>query len=158
MTETVRLRPATLEDAQRLFAWRNDPQTRAQSLQQLPVAWESHLTWLQASLRNPNRQLYIAEGIVQDASGQPLILGTVRADKLDEEYELSWTVAPEQRGKGWGRKLVAALIEILPAQASYTAIVLYSNPASQRIAESLGLMERQRLEGHTVYAGRKPAP
>lgn len=154
----VRLRPATIADAELLFVWRNDPLTRQQSIHTEPVVWDSHLAWLETSLRNPNRQLYIAEGIVQDAPGQPLILGTVRADKLDEEYELSWTVAPEQRGKGWGRKLVAALIEILPAQASYTAIVLHSNPASQRIAESLGLTERQRQEGHTVYAGRKPAP
>ena len=158
MTETVRLRPATLEDAQRLFVWRNDPLTRAQSLQQQPVAWESHLAWLQASLRNPNRQLYIAEPIRRQEQGQPLILGTVRADKINEEFELSWTVAPEERGKGWGRQLVAALIEVLPAHASFTAIVLHSNPASQRIALSLGMTERQQLETHTVYAGRKPAP
>ena len=121
MSETVRLRPATIEDAQRLFEWRNDPQTRAQSLQQQPVAWESHLAWLQASLRNPNRQLYIAEPIRRQEQGQPLILGTVRADKINEEFELS-------------------------------------NPASQRIALSLGMTERQQLETHTVYAGRKPAP
>ena len=157
MTETVRLRPATLEDAQRLFAWRNDPLTRAQSLQQQPVVWEDHLQWLQASLQNPARQLFIAESAGLTGQEQPLTLGTVRADKTEETYELSWTVAPEERGKGWGRKMVAALIEILPAQASYTAIVLHSNPASQRIAESLALTERQRQECYTVYAGRKPA-
>ena len=157
MTETVRLRPATLEDAQRLFVWRNDPLTRAQSLQQQPVVWGDHLEWLQASLQNPARQLFIAESAGLAGQEQPLTLGTVRADKTEETYELSWTVAPEERGKGWGRKMVAALIEILPAQASYTAIVLHSNPASQRIAESLALTERQRQECYTVYAGRKPA-
>ena len=153
----VRLRPATIADAELLFVWRNDPQTRAQSLQQLPVAWESHLTWLQASLRNPNRQLYIAEGIVQDASGQPLILGTVRADKLDEEYELSWTVAPEQRGKGWGKKMVAALIAALPAGVTYQAVVLNTNPASERIAAGLGMVVKVSTPTQTVFTGRKQA-
>ena len=97
MTETVRLRPATLEDAERLFQWRNDSLTRAQSLQQQPVEWQAHLQWLQASLQNPDRQLYIAESAALAGQEQSLILGTVRADRTDGEYELSWTVAPEQR-------------------------------------------------------------
>ena len=156
MTERVRLRPATLEDAQCLFRWRNDPLTRAQSLQQQPVEWEAHLQWLQASLQNPDRQLYIAESAAQDSSGQSPVLGTVRADKSAEEYELSWTVAPEQRGKGWGRKMVAALIECLPAGASYKAVVLLTNPASHRIAVALAMQVKKHLATQTIYAGRKP--
>ena len=157
MTETVRLRPATLEDAQRLFAWRNDPLTRAQSLQQQPVEWQAHLNWLQASLQNPDRQLFIAESAGLTGQEQPLTLGTVRADKTEETYELSWTVAPEERGKGWGSKMVAALIERLPAGAGYKAIVLLTNPASHRIAVSLAMQVQKHLATQTIYAGRKPA-
>ena len=156
MTETVRLRPATLEDAQQLFAWRNDPQSRAQSLQQQPVEWQAHLLWLQASLQNPDRQLYIAESAALAGQEQSLLLGTVRADKTAGEYELSWTVAPEQRGKGWGRQMVEALIECLPSGATYTAVVLLTNPASHRIAVALAMQVKKHLATQTIYAGRKP--
>ena len=156
MTETGRLRPATLEDAQCLFRWRNDPLTRAQSLQQQPVEWEAHLKWLQASLQNPDRQLYIAESAALAGQEQSLLLGTVRADKTAGEYELSWTVAPEQRGKGWGRQMVAALIECLPSGATYTAVVLLTNPASHRIAVALAMQVKKHLATQTIYAGRKP--
>ena len=156
MTETVRLRPATMEDAERLFQWRNDPLTRSQSLQQQPVEWEAHLKWLQASLQNPDRQLYIAESATNGAV-QSIGVGTVRADRIDGEYELSWTVAPEQRGNGWGRHIVAALIATLPADATYRAIVMNTNPASERIAEALGMIMESSSPTQTIFAGRKQA-
>ena len=152
----VRLRPATIADAQLLFAWRNDPLTRTQSIRTQPVEWESHLAWLAASLQNPDRQLFIAEQAlpVEQAT---VVLGTVRADKMDEEYELSWTVAPEQRGNGWGRKMVAALIDQLPAGVAYQAVVLNTNPVSQRIAAGLGMVVKSSSPSQTIFAGRKQA-
>ena len=152
----VRLRPATIADAQLLFAWRNDPLTRTQSIRTQPVEWESHLAWLAASLQNPDRQLFIAEQAlpVEQATD---VLGTVRADKMDEEYELSWTVAPEQRGYGWGRKMVAALIDQLPAGVAYQAVVLNTNPVSQRIAAGLGMVVKSSSPSQTIFAGRKQA-
>ena len=157
MTETVRLRPATLEDAERLFQWRNDSLTRAQSLQQQPVEWQAHLNWLQASLQNPDRQLFIAESAELTGQEQLLTLGTVRADKSGETFELSWTVAPEERGKGWGRKMVAALIDQLPAGVAYQAVVLNTNPVSQRIAAGLGMVVKSSSPSQTIFAGRKQA-
>ena len=152
----VRLRPATIADAQLLFAWRNDPLTRTQSIRTQPVEWESHLAWLAASLQNPDRQLFIAEQAlpVEQAT---VVLGTVRADKMDEEYELSWTVAPEQRGNGWGRKMVAALIDQLPAGVAYQAVVLNTNPVSQRIAAGLGMVVKSSSPCKAIFAGRKQA-
>ena len=151
----VRLRPATLADAELLFTWRNDSLTREHSLQQQPVEWAGHLNWLQTSLQNPDRQLFIAEQVLP-AEQATVVLGTVRADKRAEVCELSWTVAPEQRGKGWGRKMVAALIECLPAGASYKAVVLLTNPASHRIAVALAMQVKKHLATQTIYAGRKP--
>ena len=152
----VRLRPATIADAELLFVWRNDPLTRQQSIRTQPVEWESHLAWLAASLQNPDRQLFIAEQAlpVEQAT---VVLGTVRADKMDEEYELSWTVAPEQRGNGWGRKMVAALIDQLPAGVAYQAVVLNTNPVSQRIAAGLGMVVKSSSPSQTIFAGRKQA-
>lgn len=151
----VRLRPATIADAELLFVWRNDPLTRQQSIHTEPVVWETHLTWLEIGLQNPDRWLFIAEQAVP-AMQAPVVLGTVRADKLAEVYELSWTVAPEQRGKGWGKKMVAALIAVLPDGAAYQAVVLHTNPASERIAAGLGMALQSSSPTQTLFSARKP--
>ena len=150
----VRLRPATLADAELLFVWRNDPLTRQQSIHAEPVAWDSHLDWLAASLQNQDRQLFIAEQALPAAQA-PVVLGTVRADKIGEDYELSWTVAPERRGNGWGRKMVAALIATLPAGSAYQAVVLNTNPASGKIAIGLGMAVKSSSPNQTLFAARK---
>lgn len=153
--DEVRLRPATIADAELLFIWRNDPLTRQQSIHTDPVTWESHLAWLAASLQNPDRQLFIAEQ-AEKGEQKPVVLGTVRADKTDAGYELSWTVAPARRGNGWGRKMVAELIAALPPGAAYQAIVLHTNPVSQRIATGLNMAVKESSPTQTIYVGRKP--
>lgn len=146
--EKVLLRRAVMEDAKLLFEWRNDPATRSGSLQSEPLDWERHLKWLAACLDNPYRALYIAE-----RCGAPA--GTVRADRTDGEFELSWTVAPDCRGQGLGHVLVAALICKLPPNARFRAIVLAENVASHRIALSLGMEAVSEVGGFTTYRGRR---
>jgi len=152
--EQVRLRRATAVDADLLFAWRNDPLTRARSLQPNPVEWETHLRWLADCLDNHDRQLFIAE-LTTDREPELMLLGTVRSDRSEQGFELSWTVAPEQRGKGWGKRLVAALIDSLPDGACYRAVVLNDNPASQRIAVGLAMKPEVQSADRITYSGRK---
>lgn len=125
------LRPATMDDAAILFAWRNDPETRANSLNTDPVPWESHCDWLSASLENHNRDLLVAE-----IEGVPV--GTVRIDR-GEETEISWTVAPDRRGKGIGKQMVS----LACSPGEVVAHIKATNPASQAIAAHCGFqMER----------------
>ena len=122
---TLKVRPATIQDAELLFGWRNDPQTRANSINTGDAPWEGHLHWLRASLKNPDRQLLVAE-----RDGVPV--GTVRIDGGDE---LSWTVAPEHRGVGLGSEIVA-----LVAKRGDRAQIKCDNFASQRIAKRAGFV------------------
>jgi RimJ/RimL family protein N-acetyltransferase len=126
MTETIDLRPATMVDARTLFAFRNDPDTRANSVNTAPVPWDDHLAWLEASLANPDRDLLVAE-----MDGAPV--GTVRIDR-GEETEISWTVAPDYRGKGVGKRMVALACPHGPLVAK----IKPTNPASQGIAAHAG--------------------
>ena len=146
--DKIVLRRAGMRDAKLLFDWRNDPATRANSLQPELLEWERHLCWLTACLDDSRRALYIAE-----KAGVPA--GTVRADRTGGEYELSWTVAPESRGQGIGKHLVAALIGTLPSGARYRAIVLAENAASHRIAGGLGMEPVNVAGGFTTYQGRR---
>lgn len=136
----MRLRPATLDDAPLLLAWRNDPDTRANSHNTAKVTLAEHRAWLEATLANPARTLWIAE------DGGPV--GTVRCDH-GEVSELSWTVAPEARGKGVGRRMVA--LAVAEVGGRIRAEVKTGNHASARIAESAGMVLERRVSGVLHY-------
>jgi spore coat polysaccharide biosynthesis predicted glycosyltransferase SpsG/GNAT superfamily N-acetyltransferase len=101
----VTYRPATTDDAGRLLAWRNDPDTRAVSREQHEVKPEEHAAWLARTLTDARRTLLIAE-----ADDGPC--ATVRFDRSGAEAEISITVAPEQRGRGLGSQVIKEATEL----------------------------------------------
>ena len=119
--QEVILRRARMTDAERLYRWRTDPETRAASLNTGPIEFEGHCAWLVSSLDDPNRQIYIAE-----YRGEPI--GTVRADKMDSGWQLSWTVAPEFRERGLGIQMVGLLAASI--SDSIEAVIKPGNAAS----------------------------
>jgi RimJ/RimL family protein N-acetyltransferase len=138
MKEALQLRPATLQDADLLLAWRNDPQTRAASHNSSEVAREDHLAWLSSSLANPNRRLFVAE-----EAGEAV--GTVRADFSEGAWELSWTTAPQARGRGVAKRMVALLAQQIPDPIR--AEVKVGNVASARIAQQAGMQFDREVDG-----------
>ena len=149
MPAVVALRLAALQDADLLLAWRNDPQTRSASHDNNEIALTQHLSWLTELLGDSSRRLFIAEqgGVA---------IGSVRADKgADGTTELSWTVAPDARGQGLGRRMLAALLEEIcgPVRAE----VKVGNLASMRIAESAGLRLICEEQGVLHYVGTAPS-
>lgn len=134
----VTLRPATAEDAGLLLAWRNDPETRRTSRNTSVVGDDEHRAWLVRALADPTRRLYIAE-----LFGQPA--GTVRADRREDAWELSWTVAPDLRGRGLGKDMVVALASQI--DGPLVAAIKPGNIASVRIAEAVGMKFEFEKEG-----------
>lgn len=135
----VRLRPASMADTDRLLAWRNDPETVANSLSPSEVARPDHVRWL-TTVVSGVRPICLWIG---EVDGEPM--GTCRSDAVEGFHELSWTVAPDSRGSGLGSRLVEALLNATPRP--WRAHVLESNPASLRLARSFGLEERCRKDG-----------
>ena len=135
---TLQLRPATLEDAQNLFDWRSDEDTRKNSRNIAAPEWEGHVAWLTKVVNGgfPGRKLYItlAEG------GEPV--GTVRSDEdeTDGYVEISYTVAPAARGKGFGKAMVLQFAkEELAGKKIKAEIKKGGNGPSEGIARALGL-------------------
>ena len=128
--DTLKLRPASIHDADLLLELRNDADARNASHQTAIVQREEHISWLTNSLNNPHRRLLIAE-----KNGVPV--GIVRADFSNGVYELSWTVAPAARGRGVAKQMVALLTSKIsePIRAEIKA----NNRASVRIAEYSGM-------------------
>ena len=127
------LRNATIADARALFDWRNDPLTRQGSHNTAELEFDSHVSWVEKTLANPARQLFIVE-----EDGNPV--GTVRIDhEPNNSAEMSWTVAPDARGRGVAKKMVRLIADHIPASCILRAEVKAGNEASVKVAEAAGL-------------------
>ena len=135
----LKLRLADIQDAEALLRWRNDRQTRAASHNNEAVSFENHVSWLTSLLEDSSRQLFVAE-----IDGTPV--GTVRAD-LDDHgvWELSWTIAPEARGKSVAKQMVSSLASEI--SEPIRAEVKKGNVASIRIAEHAGMVLDRETDG-----------
>ncbi|MBJ7538779.1 GNAT family N-acetyltransferase [Marinomonas transparens] len=143
MTEQISLRPATMADAECLLAWRNDEGTRLSSHTSEMIEMADHLNWLRASLSREDRHLYIAEQNHQ-------AVGTVRADLAAGKWTLSWTVAPEARGKGVAHQMLNGIIKEL--NSPLLAEVKVGNIASMKVAERAGFI-LEKEDGGVLFYG-----
>jgi RimJ/RimL family protein N-acetyltransferase len=140
------LRLASREDGDLLWCWRNDPVTRQNSHCTDEVNKNDHQAWLAASLANPARTIFIGE--VNGAA-----VGTVRCDckpGSPGRVELSWTVAPELRGRGLGTELVRCAAEIFLGYELYAEIKA-TNAASFVIARHVGMTQVGYEDGVTYW-------
>lgn len=136
-------RGATVDDAQVLFDWRNDPTTRGVSRSQERIEWEEHRRWLERTLADPARRLFLFE-----SGGHPV--GTCRWDRLSEiDWEISITVAPQQRGRGLGSSMVAAAERMIAGDAPVRmlAVAHVDNEPSIRLFHRAGYLPHLPPDG-----------
>lgn len=161
----VETRPATVDDAELLFRWRNDPDTRAASRTTDPVPFEAHVRWLGESVEREDRLLLVGA----DERGD---VGTVRWDRRGEDsWEVSITVAPSRRGAGMARQLLAAgevaLLARVGGPVLCLAAVRRDNQASRHLFTRSGYLLEVPVdaEGFELFArqltatrrGQRPA-
>jgi L-amino acid N-acyltransferase YncA len=133
----VTVRPAGEQDSLDLLAWRNDPVTRAASIESHPVSRAAHEAWFARVLADPHRVLYIGYD-----SGTSI--GMVRFDAAEDGRgaEISLNVAPAQRGRGLGRELLLAAIsryrEAVGPPKMLRARIRPGNEASLRLFRGAG--------------------
>ena len=131
----IHLRPATMQDADRLFAWRNDPVTCANSRSTAAVAREDHDRWMQF-----NVQQGYPEHLVAIAEGNGGSVGVVRFDAAKNDlmtYEVSITIAPQHRGAGLACPILNMACGYFP-DFGIDAEIRCNNKASQKIFERCG--------------------
>ena len=112
---SVRVRPATLDDARPVLDWANDPVTRSVSFTQSEILWEDHQPWFARRLADPGCRLLIGE----NAQGAPV--GMVRFDLHEGVATISINIAPAHRGQGLGTDLLlVACRDLLNSGAALT--------------------------------------
>ncbi len=137
--DQVTARRATVEDADLLLRWRNDETTRAASRQTAAVEPSGHLRWLTATLGDDDRLLLVVE-----LAGTPI--GTSRFDRVAPDcWEISLTLAPDQRGRGLSARLLAAAEEALGHRVDRPTTVLAhvrpTNEPSLRVFRAGGYVD-----------------
>ena len=128
------IRRVTAGDARLLFDWRNDPETRMQSGTTEAFEWGEHVAWLEKSLKNSRRILCIAE----NDAGTPI--GTVRADLREDGFtEISYTIAPNWRGKGLSKPTVLSFVKTFLQGKKLAAKIKKGHAPSESVARALSL-------------------
>lgn len=129
------LRKAGARDAEAILEWRNDESTRANSFSGSIIPWEDHIKWLEKKLKDENCLMFIAED-------QGSKVGSLRIDIEDNVGEISYMVAPNMRGKGYGTELLKLAEKELPDNIWVLAgLVRRENPASCKCFEKNGYVK-----------------
>jgi len=131
--DEVTLRPAAEADLGLIWAWANDAETRALSVDPRPIPYADHVRWFEASLASEDRHLLVAE-----RAGDPVAM--VRLDAIEGGFEVSLNVDPRARGGGVGRAALEAASAEARARGArrLLAHVLPINDASRRCFEASG--------------------
>ncbi len=128
------LRKATEADAEILFRWRNEPETRANSFHTEPIPYEEHVAWLTAALQNPSQEIYIfCDGDVP--------IGQVRLSTEGDVATISYGIDVAYRAQGYGQAMLRCVENLCAERGTPQMLRGYvkkNNIASQVIFERLG--------------------
>ena len=136
LRDTLRLRPARMDDAVLLHSWRNHPAVRAVSGSADVIAYPEHVCWLQRVLQATDRWLFVAQ------VGN-LAVGCIRFDQLEAgRVEVSLYLDPELNALGLGARMLLAGERQMKLQLQATfvveAAVVAGNIVSQHLFERCG--------------------
>lgn len=104
----IRLREVTPEDSADLYRWRMEPATRGQFRGTAEVPFAAHEAYLARYFAPENTDRWFIIEAAGEAVGA-LALYDLSADGRAAEWG-RFVIAPEHRGRGWGRRSVALLI------------------------------------------------
>ena len=133
-TPAVTLRPAPRDDTAMILVWRNDPHTRAMSVTSHAVTPAEHEAFVSGTIAATDRWLYIAE-----TAGRAI--GMVRLDaEGPASLEVSLSIAPSERGKGYALALLHATEQaaLQLGAVHLVAVIRPENIASLKAFEAAG--------------------
>jgi UDP-2,4-diacetamido-2,4,6-trideoxy-beta-L-altropyranose hydrolase len=138
----ITLRPATIEQAPMLHAWRNDERVRRVSFDAAVIDCETHMRWVEQVLADPQRHLLIAATVDGDVA-------CVRFDCAGDEAEVSIYLAPGLGDRGLGTAVIKEIRRWarinLPAVDTLSATVLANNPSSRKAFLNAGFQPRHEV-------------
>ena len=126
------LRLVQREDCRLIWEWASDPVTRAHSFSPEPIPWEQHLLWFEARLIDPSTYFYVA----MDVNTQPI--GQLRFQVEGDAATVSVSLAPGQRGKGYGAEIIRLGFRQMFAATVVKLIHAYIKPGNDASIRAFG--------------------
>lgn len=140
-SQAIYLREVTIDDVELLFKWVNDLGTRSNSFDPHMISWEEHKNWFEGMIRDPKQISYIM--MHKDTP-----VGQIRFNLSENIAEISYSIAPQERGKGYGKLIIhLAVMKIksdYPEITKIRALVKPRNEASILCFERNGFSEKYR--------------
>jgi RimJ/RimL family protein N-acetyltransferase len=152
--ETLTIRLARLDDAQRLWSWRNDPDTRRASHNTDAITRDQYTRWFESCLSRNNSIMLIAE-LHREA------IGTVRFDKRRDSYlEVIINIAPHARSKKLGAPCLreACNFVLKKKAAGFHAEIRQENTASIHIFQQCGFRSFGSKGGFLLFRRGQDRP
>lgn len=160
MSNRVALRPATLQDCQTVWEWRNEQATRDASFNTRYIPYEEHKSWFVYKLTDPHSRIFI----VENTQGRDV--GYIRCDLINQEATISVSIDSSERRKGYGTAAIRSASELLLGAEPVHRVIAHirrDNPASMAAFERAGfvLQRYTQIEGvdacEMIYEGKAGA-
>ena len=103
----IKLRPVTKEDADIILEWRNDNESRENSFSKDIISHDDHMSWFDKKMADEKCHMYML-------TDDDVPVGHIRIDRVNDIGEISYMTAPDKRGMGYGRKIIAECEKVLP--------------------------------------------
>lgn len=140
MVEEFNIKLATIDNMKDIFDLSNDDLVRANSFNQDKIEWKQHQNWFKNKINDENCIFYV----VKDINNK--LIAQVRFDKNDIEADISISISPEFRGKGYGAKVLKSTsMKIIQENniQKINAYVKIENVASKNIFEKAGYILKE---------------
>lgn len=95
----LELRKVNKEDCDLLFQWANDPDCRKNSFSGEMIDYNTHVKWFENKLKSKENDLFVAQ-----ENKTPV--GMLRLDYHQKTAVISYSVAKEERKKGYGKQIL----------------------------------------------------
>lgn len=142
------LRKARLEDCDLLYEWANEKECRKNSFSQEEIPYEGHVNWLQKRLQNDKSDLMIA----MDGTTE---VGMLRLDYDENKAMISYSVAVNQRRKGYGNSILQ-LAEEYVREYRKEVLILIGEVKTENISSMHRFMElgyeEEVCQGYLIYS------
>jgi RimJ/RimL family protein N-acetyltransferase len=145
------LRPLVQEDREITYHWATDPEIRKFSFSRDKITFEQHLQWLESKRTDPDCFYYI---FIIDGNEA----GSIRFDVSDHQAVISYLLAPDFHGKGYGTKLLElgmkTLLDDNDKVKVFLGKVIKENKASVYIFNKLGYLIKEEKESVLTFEKR----
>lgn len=135
----LQLKKVCPEDMDLLYAWANDPTVRQNAFHPEEIPYENHVRWFRNMMENRDIFQYI---MIESETGKPV--GQIRLNAEGKKAVISYSVAKEERGKGYGKRLLQLVEDVVKKEVEcrkikeLVGLVKYENPASAKTFENCG--------------------